>query len=136
MGEAKSVKFGATGAVTVNETEVVWVRLPEMPVMVTVAVPLVAVLLAVNVSTLVLVAGFVPNDAVTPVGKPDADSVTLPVKPLVGVIVMVLVPPVPPCVIVALVGEAEMVKLGVGDIAARALIRLAPFGLPQPVSKS
>ena len=29
-----------------------------------------------------------------------------------------------------------MVKLGVVDVGARALIRLAPFGLPQPVTKS
>jgi len=239
VGEAESVKFGVAATFTVRWTVVVWFRLPQMPVMVTVAVPVVAVLLAVNVRTLVLVAGFVPNDAVTPDGKPDAESITLPVKPLVGVIVIVLVPPVPPCVIVTLVGEAdklkfaaaltvnetvvvcvtfspvpvtvieyvpvavvaatarimvevpepgaamdvglkltvtpvgwpvavkataapkppemavvivdvpllpcttdtevgeaEMVKLGVDDVAARALIRLAPFGLPQPLSKS
>jgi len=42
------------------------------------------VLLAVNVRTLVLVAGFVPNDAVTPDRIPVADRVALPVKPPVG----------------------------------------------------
>ena len=60
--------------------------------MVTVTVPVVAVLLAVNVRELVLVAGFVPNVAVTPLGSVDVDSVTLPVKPFVGVTVTVSVP--------------------------------------------
>ncbi len=34
------------------------------------------------------------------------------------------------------VGEPERVKLGDDDVPARALIRPAPFGLPQPVAKS
>ena len=38
-----------------------------MPVIVTLAVPVLAVALAVSVSVLVVVAGFVPNLAVTPV---------------------------------------------------------------------
>jgi hypothetical protein len=61
-------------------------------VIVTVDIPPVAVLLAVSVKTLVVVVGFVPNAAVTPVGKPDADKLTLPVKPLCGVTVTVLEP--------------------------------------------
>ena len=84
VGEAESVKFGVAATFTVRWTVVVWFRLPQMPVMVTVAVPVVAVLLAVNVRTLVLVAGFVPNDAVTPDRIPVADRVALPVKPPVG----------------------------------------------------
>jgi len=48
---------------------------------VTVNVPLTALLLAVNVMVLAEVAGFGLNDAVTPLGWPDADNVTLPVKP-------------------------------------------------------
>jgi hypothetical protein len=88
----------------------VWLRDPDTPVMVTVLVPLVAVLLAVNVSVLLPVAGFGLNDAVTPVPRPLADNVTLAVKPLEGVIVMV----VEPCddwSMVKLAGEAESVKL-------------------------
>jgi hypothetical protein len=81
-------------------------KLPDVPVMVTVAVPVVAVLLAVNVNVLVVVAGFVLNDAVTPLGRPDADKVTLPLKPFCGVTVIVLVPAVP-CVIVKLLGDEE-----------------------------
>jgi hypothetical protein len=78
--------------------------------MVTVLVPVVAVLLAVNVSVLVPVAGFGLNDAVTPLPKPLADKETLPAKPLVGWIVIVVVP----CAdrwMVKLVGEADSVKL-------------------------
>jgi len=64
-----------------REIEVVCVKLPEVPVMVTVTVPVVAVLLAVSVKVLVAVAGFGLKDAVTPVGKPEADKLTLPLKP-------------------------------------------------------
>jgi len=56
-----------------------------------VELPVAAVLLAANVSVLVLVAGFALNDGVTPVGRPDAARFTLPVNPLIGVTVMVLV---------------------------------------------
>ena len=75
---------------------------------VTVNVPVVAVPLAVRVKVLVLVVGFVPNTAVTPAGKPDAASVTLPVNPLCRVTVIVLAP-VPPCTMVSAVGEADIV---------------------------
>jgi hypothetical protein len=61
-------------------------------VIVTVDIPAVAVPLAVSVKTLVAVVGFVPNEGVTPLGKPAAERVTLPVKPLCGVTVTVLEP--------------------------------------------
>ncbi len=60
---------------------VVFVKLPEVPVMVTVAVPVIAVPLAVSVNVLVLVVPLGLNDAVTPLGRPDADKLTLPLKP-------------------------------------------------------
>lgn len=75
-----------------REIEVVWVKLPEVPVMVTVTMPVVAVGLAVSVKMLVAVAGFGLKDAVTPLGKPEADKLTLPLKPFCGVTVTVLVP--------------------------------------------
>jgi hypothetical protein len=97
----------------VRETVAVAVKLAEAPVMVTVTVPVVAVLLAVSVNALVLavlllavLAGL--NDAVTPLGRPDADKLTLPLKPFCGVTVIVLVPLVP-CVSVKLLGEAARV---------------------------
>jgi hypothetical protein len=51
------------------------------------------------------------EDAVTPVGKPEAERVTLPLKPFCGVMVMVLVP-WPPGVMLTLLGESESVKEG------------------------
>lgn len=96
----------------VRLTAVVWVSVPEVPVIVTVAAPTVAVALAVKVTTLVEVAGFVPKVAVTPAGRPEAESVTLPVNPLTGETVTVLLPLVP-CVTVRLAGEADSVKSGV-----------------------
>lgn len=134
-GEADKLKFCVTAAFTVTETMVVCVKLPEMPVIVTVAVPVVAVLLAVKVKTLEVVAGFVPNTAVTPVGKPVADSVTLPAKPFVGLTVIVLVPPAPPCVIVTLLGEGERLKFGVED-PGQLFTRFVTFTVPMPVAKS
>jgi hypothetical protein len=93
VGEAAIVKLGA--GLTVTATVVVALRLPEVPLMVTVAVPVVAVLLAVSVSTLLPVVGFVPNAAVTPLGIPEATSVTLPLNPFCPATVMVDVAELP-----------------------------------------
>ncbi len=71
----------------------------------------VPVILAVSVSVLVLVVLLGLNDGVTPLGKPEADKLTLPVKPFCGVTVLVLVPLVP-WVIVTLDGDAERLKFG------------------------
>jgi hypothetical protein len=92
----------------VREIVVVFVKLPEIPVTVTVTVPVAAVLLAVSVNVLVLAVLAGLNDAVTPLGKPDADKLTLPLKPFCGATAMVLVPPAP-CVTVKLLGDAESV---------------------------
>ena len=54
---------------------------PEVPVMVRLLVPPGAELLAASVSTLVPEVGFVPHDAVTPLGNPDAARLTLPLNP-------------------------------------------------------
>ena len=81
---------------------------PDAPVMVTVTVPVTAVLLAVSVSVLVLDVLVGLNDAVTPLGKPDADKLTLLLNPPCGVTVMVLAP-LAPCAMVKLVGDAESV---------------------------
>ena len=84
-------------------------------------VPVGAVLLAVSVSTLVLVvlAGL-KAEAVTPLGRPETDSITLPVKPFCGVTVIVLVP-LPPCVRVY--GDAERLKFGAGAGAEAVTVR-------------
>lgn len=91
---------------------------PDVPVMVTVAVPVVAVDEAVSVSVEVAlpfaggVTGFGENDAVTPLGKPEALSVVAELKPFRLVTVMVLVP-FEPCVMVSALGEAPTEKSGV-----------------------
>lgn len=77
---------------------------------VTEKVPVAAVALAVKVTELVDVVGLVPKLAVTPLGRPEADKVTLPVNPPEGVTVIVLLP-VLPCVTLTLDGEADSEKL-------------------------
>ena len=70
------------GAVMVTARLVVAVNDPELPVMVMFADPPAALLLAVNVRTLLPLVGLVPHDAVTPLGSPDVTaSFTLPVNP-------------------------------------------------------
>ncbi len=104
-----SVKLG--GGFTVSAIVVEAVRLPEVPVTVTVAMPVVAVLDAVNVSTLEPVAGLVPKLAATPLGKPVAVSVTLPVKPFAPVILTVSVA-LAPCTTETAAAVGASVKLG------------------------
>jgi hypothetical protein len=133
LGDAESAKLGA--AFTVRKIEAGFVKLPDAPVIVTVTVPVVAVEVAVSVIVLVVFVGFVPNAAVTPLGSPDADKLTLPLNPLSGVTVIVLAPLVP-CVIVKLFGEADSAKFGVCTDAGQLFTRLAAFTLPIPVAKS
>jgi hypothetical protein len=61
-------------------------------VIVIVEVPVAALAAAVSVKELVVVAEAGLNDAVTPLGRPDADKLTLPVKPFRGATLMVLEP--------------------------------------------
>jgi hypothetical protein len=68
--------------VTVSEIVVAFDKLPDVPVIVTEAVPVAALLLAVRVKALVLGVLLGLKDAVTPLGRPDADKLTLPLKPL------------------------------------------------------
>ena len=91
-------------------TVAVWLRAPDVPVIVTAVVPLAAELLAKNVSELVPVVGFAPNFAVTPLGRVDVDKVTLPVKPFVGLTVIVSVPLLLPCVAVKLAVDPDRLK--------------------------
>lgn len=87
------------------------VKLPEVPVTVTVNVPVVAAAEAARVSVLMLLAGLALKAAVTPVGSPEAESVTLAENPFAGVIVIVLVVWLP-CTTLTLLGLADSVKLG------------------------
>lgn len=107
LGEAERVKFG--GGFTVRESVVELDRFPDEPVMVTVAGPVVAVLLAMSIRVLVPVVLAGLNEAVTPLGKPEADKLTVPLKPPCGLTVMLLVP-LAPWMMVKLLGDAESVK--------------------------
>ena len=99
-----------------SEIVVVFVRLPELPVIVTGNVPTAAVLAAVRVTVLVVAVALGLNEAVTPAGKPEADKLTLPLKPNCGVTVMVFVPLLP-WVMVMLLKEVESEKFGEGGAA-------------------
>jgi hypothetical protein len=96
-GEAPMVKFGCAAVFTVRLIVVVCVVEPDVPVIVTVAVPVVALEEAVNVNVEVAlpfaggVTGLVENAAVTPLGKPEALSVVAELNPFRLVIVIVLV---------------------------------------------
>ncbi len=104
FGAAVSVNAG----VTVRLSVVVRVRLPDVPVIVIVVVPGAAAALAVNVSVLADVVGFGLKAAVTPLGRPDAARLTLPLKPFAGFTVTVLVPLLP-CTTLNVLGVADNV---------------------------
>src|SRR5258706_8819142 len=87
--------FGFGAGVTDSVIVVELVRVPDVPVMVSVDVPVVAIALAVSVKVLVLVGLLGLKEAVTPLGKPEADKFTLPVKPFCGVRVKELASIVP-----------------------------------------
>jgi hypothetical protein len=108
---------------------VVAVVAPDVPVMVTVAGPVVAVLAAVSVSTLVDVVGLVPNAAVTPLGRPEAERVTLPVNPPEGVTVIVSVP-LAPWATERVVAEAERVKPGVPTVSLMVVLAVVLPDVP------
>ncbi len=89
-----------------RESVVLCDKLPETPVTVTLKVPSAAVLLTVSVKALVLAVLLGLNDAVTPLGRPDADKLMLLLKPFCGATVMVLARFVP-WTTVRLLGETD-----------------------------
>ena len=118
-----------------RESVAVFVNPPEVPVIVTVKVPVVAVPVADKVRRLLAVAGFVPKAALMPFGQPEAVKLTLPLKPLRGLIEMV-VEPEAPCRMVKLAGDTERRKLGCVVDEGQLLTRFAAFTVPMPVAKS
>jgi len=139
VGDALMVKSGLAADVTVSETGVVRVKPPPVPVTVIVYVPV-----AVPEATAMVIVD-VPDPGaareeglkltVTPLGWPEAERAIAALNPpdMDAVIVDV---PLFPCTTETEPGEAERLKFGDEDVAARALSRPAPFGLPQPVTKS
>ena len=88
---ADTEKSAATGALTVSDTDVEWVRLPLVPVIVSGNVPVgvVATVVTVMVDVPEPVTEDGLNVAAAPVGNPPALNVTVPVKPPDGVTVTV-----------------------------------------------
>ena len=118
LGADERLKSGAgAGAFTVRLSDVVWLKVPEVPLIVTVEVPGDAALLAASVNVLAPVVLVGLNVAVTPLGMPVAESATLPVKPLRGLTEMVLVP-LAPCVTGRLLDDDERLKSAAGGGAA------------------
>jgi hypothetical protein len=95
--------------VTVRLIFAVCVKLPDVPVTVTGTVPVVAEPLAVSVKVLVLVVFCGLNAAVTPLGRPEAVKLALPVKPPTSATVIVLAPLFPWATLKTL-GKTDSVK--------------------------
>src|SRR5215475_8712715 len=93
-----------------------------------VEVPVVALRVVAKVSVLAPVAGLGLNDAVVPLRMPDAESVTLPLKPLSGEIVM-LMPPLLPRVMLRVVGEANRLKSGAPVTVRETVVELVRLPL-------
>lgn len=139
VGDALRVKSAAGGVVTVRVTVVDWVTPPPVPVTVIEYVPGVVVEATARVRVEVPAPGAAMDVGlkltVTPLGWPLADKAIAESKPLKTAVVIVAVPLLPGAT-ESEVGEAEMLKFGVVAAPTSALIRPAPFGLPQPVAKS
>ncbi len=73
--------------------------------------------------------------ALTPLGRPETESATVPLNPPWSRTVMVVLSLLPPCTRVRLLGDGAILKLGVGAVVS-ALMRFCPFGLPHPVTRS
>ena len=123
--------------VTVREIVTTSLMLPEVPVTVIRYVPTAAVepttIVIVEVPAPVIEVGL--KVMVTPAGWPVADKEMPELKPFVTVLVIVDVPELA-CTSEIEVDEAVRPKPGVLIVLSSPLIRLLPFGLPQPVAKS
>src|SRR6266566_4806220 len=89
-----------------------WLRAPEVPVKVTMALPAAALAPAVTV-TVCAVPGVKLSDAgcaVTPTGSPAIATFTIPVKPLTGTAFTLICCPAPPGTTEMLAGVAVRVK--------------------------
>lgn len=108
-------------------------RLPDLPVMVTVAVAAAALAVAVKVTGRVP-AVVAPKAAVTPEGKPDTVSATESLKPFKAVIAMALTP-LAPAFTLKFAGVAESVKLGgVGMVTAIVVVFVVAPEVPVTVT--
>lgn len=79
--------------------------------------------------------GLVPKDTLTPVGRLEAERVTLELNPFAGVSVMLDVPWLPAAT-VSEVGLADMLKDGCGEVEPVSAAMSPLLGLPHPVTRS
>src|SRR5260370_42285022 len=93
------------------------------------------VLVAVNVNVLVFVAFAGLNEAVTPAGRPDADRLTLLLKPFSGLTVIVFAALLP-CVRVMLLCDVERKKPGMVPPFGQLFTRFVALSVLIPVAKS
>jgi hypothetical protein len=123
----KSVAGAAAEMVAVTATE--WVRDPEVPVRVSVALPATAVEAAVSVMLCavpgvnVSVAGF----AVTPAGSPLIATATLPVKPFAGTAFKLICFAAPPAVRATVAGVAVNEKSAAGAAVEMVVVTVAEW---------
>lgn len=108
---------------TVRLIATVVLRLPDLPVIVTVDVPAAAEGAAVSVR--IALAGVDPalNKPVMPAGRPEMLTVTALAKPFCGVRVRVLLP-VAPCGMLSAVGEADKMNVGCGVMVSAIVVLL------------
>jgi hypothetical protein len=140
-GEAETAKpAGDDEAVTVSETVAVWVMLPASAVTVTGYVPAGVVASTARVRAEVpepgaaIIAGL--KLAVTPVGSPVADRSTGRLKPCDTAMVTVVVTLAPGAAETEAGETVAVSPVGGAGAPPRALIKLVPFGEPQPVTRS
>jgi hypothetical protein len=114
VGEVEMEKSLVATGFTVSEKVAVWLVDPEVPVIVIVEVPVGVddVVASVNVELLPADTEAGLNVAVVPAGRPEADSVTVPVNPPMAVVDTVVVVEAP-TVTEPEDGESEMEKSGV-----------------------
>jgi len=128
-GDTDRVNDG--GGPMVRVIVVLAVKAPDVPAIVTVEVLLAAVLGATIVNTLLPAVLVGLKLAVTPLGRPDAASATVPVKPYCAFTATFAVPLVPDATFKA-VGVADNVKLG-GGVRVNARVVLAVRAPDVPV---
>ena len=110
------------GVETVRDKEVEWLAPPPETLIVIVDVPVVAVAVAVKetVTVQVGVHGLFVKDAVTPLGRPDAENVSGTLVPLTRVAVIDELELVVPCTTPRLFGEgADRPKSNAGALTVK-----------------
>jgi hypothetical protein len=136
LGEAEMAKVFVV-VVTVRVIVVDCLTPPPVPVMVMVCVPFTVVVSTARIMVEVPEPGAAIVEGVkvtvTPAGWPVADRAMEESKPF-KMAVVIFDEPLLPCATETVVGEAEMVKLGVG-VPVSASISALPFGLPKPQPK-